>query len=286
MTEELNALDGANEDAYVEEGMQPEQQELELDSQSEDIQVQEDAKDNVDYESYAKVQGWAPKERWRGNPDDWISAEEFVNRGKEFQSTLKQKNQSLEKRLQEQEDALARFTTFSTKMAEKGKQDAIDQIRREQKEALEDDDDKRYNELEERKEKVREDFKVEAPVATQQEPLEVTQFKRDNPWFDSDPMMRDYAIKYCDLNAGLPIAQQLEGAKKYIVESFPQKFQNARRQAPTVVNRGSAPTGKQSKGAKWTDLSDSEQRLAEGQMNQFSWSREQFLKEYTEMENL
>ena len=65
---EENTLEDVNQDTYLEEDSEVEElEEDEVDSQVENIE-----EDDVDYASHAKVQGWSPKEKWRGNPDDWV----------------------------------------------------------------------------------------------------------------------------------------------------------------------------------------------------------------------
>jgi hypothetical protein len=43
----------------------------------------------------ARALGWAPKERWRGNPEDWLDAGAFLEKGKELLPVLKANNQQL-----------------------------------------------------------------------------------------------------------------------------------------------------------------------------------------------
>lgn len=289
MSEEENALEDVNQDAHLEEGLEVEAEELEegeVDSQVENIE-----EDDVDYASYAKVQGWAPKEKWRGNPDDWVDAKTFVERGREFQSTLKEKNQKLEEKIKEQEEAMKRFDSFTAKQLEKQRKQAIADFKRQQKEALEDGDDDLYEKLEEQKTETLKELnpekpKPEAPTV----PQETQSWMQENPWFGDDPILTDYAEKYCGKLAsqGKSIAEQLEETKRYIVEMFPQRFQNQRRTLPTAVSK-KVSTGApkpESKGMKWGSLTESEQKLAQGQMKQFGWTKDEFLKQYSEMENL
>lgn len=45
--------------------------------------------------SRAKEMGWSPKEEWRGNPDQWIDADAFVERGETLMPILKANNRKL-----------------------------------------------------------------------------------------------------------------------------------------------------------------------------------------------
>lgn len=50
--------------------------------------------------SRAKEMGWAPKEEWRGNPEQWIDADVFVERGETLMPLLKANNRKLTTELQ------------------------------------------------------------------------------------------------------------------------------------------------------------------------------------------
>lgn len=48
----------------------------------------------------AKEMGWSPKEEWRGNPEQWIDADAFVERGETLMPLLKANNRKLTSELQ------------------------------------------------------------------------------------------------------------------------------------------------------------------------------------------
>lgn len=52
-----------------------------------------------DVEQEAKDMGWRPEAEWRGNKADWITAEEFVDRGKHLMPILRQNNVRLKNEL-------------------------------------------------------------------------------------------------------------------------------------------------------------------------------------------
>lgn len=47
----------------------------------------------------AKRLGWAPQEEWRGDPEKWVDAEAYVNRGREILPILRANNRSLNEQL-------------------------------------------------------------------------------------------------------------------------------------------------------------------------------------------
>lgn len=50
---------------------------------------------NSGVEGEAKALGWVPKEEFRGNPDKWVDADSFVERGKSIMPILRKNNEKL-----------------------------------------------------------------------------------------------------------------------------------------------------------------------------------------------
>lgn len=51
-------------------------------------------------EAKARSMGWAPKERWRGDLNEWVDAQEFLERGERLIPILKANNRQLEEKTQ------------------------------------------------------------------------------------------------------------------------------------------------------------------------------------------
>ena len=47
-------------------------------------------------EQKARNMGWVPKEDWKGNPDNWVGADEFVKRGETFVPFLQHQRKRLQ----------------------------------------------------------------------------------------------------------------------------------------------------------------------------------------------
>ncbi|NNE36085.1 MAG: hypothetical protein HKN13_12660, partial [Rhodothermales bacterium] len=54
-----------------------------------------------DFESEARQDGWCPKEEWRGDPDKWVDAQEFVARGENIRPILQANNAKLKTQLEQ-----------------------------------------------------------------------------------------------------------------------------------------------------------------------------------------
>lgn len=74
-----------------------------LDSPEEPEAPQEDTSDGVDYEEQAKRQGWVDKDDYKGDPEEWVDAKTFVERGKEINAILRGQNDRLNRQLSQME---------------------------------------------------------------------------------------------------------------------------------------------------------------------------------------
>ena len=279
MTEQDNTALAVEDSARPEEGEKPEPSAPDGDAPPENIQ------DNIDYESHARVQGWSPKDQWKGDPEKWKDAETFVKVGQSMQSMLKDRTERLTQELKDQKDANARTTKMFANLSKKAKDDALREIRDEQKKALEDDDDTRYDELEGKKTKVHEDFKVE-PQQQREDPL-IAAFKAENSWYGSDHLMTQKAGEYSQKMAsqGLSVADQLKETKRYMVHEFPQSFENPKRQAAQTVSTASPPSNAK-KSRTISDMKPADQKMARDAAAACGMDINEYVKECFQMENL
>ena len=79
----------------------------------------------VPIEQRAKDMGWAPREEWRGDPERWIDAEQFVHRGEEILPILRSTN----RKLQDEVTALKNEVS-ATKTALQNSATAIEELKK------------------------------------------------------------------------------------------------------------------------------------------------------------
>lgn len=166
----------------------------------------------------AKADGWADKDSWRGSPDLWVDATEFVRRKHTVLPLLRQANGQLNTRLAATE---AELTSIKMNMGEFVKYQQEQTIARlaDQRKALlaekraadEAGDDARVVAIEEQLDENSE-ARAEAKVAAKAEPAptqglpppppELTAWQTANPWFGTD-----------DVKTGLAMGLGREAAK-------------------------------------------------------------------------
>lgn len=275
MSEELED----NLDIELEEG---------LDNEPEDNDI-----DETDYDSEAEKQGWVPKERYKGDPKRWVDSKTFVERGEIFRPMLHTKYKEVEteladtkRRLAEQDAAIERNNKIAEKFQERAKQEALEQIKREQRAAFEQGDEAKYEQLDKRRDNIAKEFEVEpvkvAPVPQGIDPY-VQKFQQENPWFGQDIILTDAAESYDRKLAAKypdPAIRHAE-VKKLVIEAFPHKFENPSRGQKNSLGSGRNP-GKASVKKGWDSIPETDRKLAAGFIKG-GMSKEEYAKDYWDL---
>jgi hypothetical protein len=63
---------------------------------TQELEDQRAAQQAIEIEGRAKMQGWVPKDEFKGDPTKWINADEFVKRADHMMPILKSVNKKLE----------------------------------------------------------------------------------------------------------------------------------------------------------------------------------------------
>lgn len=264
----------------------------ELESGIDDVQEAE-IEDEQDYEGEAKKQGWVPKEQYK-NPDKWVDAKTFVERGEAFRPALNAKFKEAEakiaeqnRKLAEQEAAIERSNRLYERLAEKATQDAIEKNAQERKVAWEQGDDARYNELDRQRDNIPNQFKVEpvkkAEVFTPDP--HVSKFQQENTWYGSDLILTNTANQ---LDASLiqsgrfpSVEARHAEVKRQIIEAFPHKFENPNRTKPNALGGGRNPA-KTSIKKGWDAMPEADKKMAAGFLRGGK-SKDDYATEYWKM---
>jgi uncharacterized protein (UPF0147 family) len=117
--------------------------------------------DGAEVEQQARQMGWMPKEDWKGNPNSWVDAGEFVKRGETFipflqhdrkklKSELEAERQSrlaVEQQLKEVRESVEGLKSFNEEMAQERQARRKVELAQELKQAREDGNEVRAAEL-------------------------------------------------------------------------------------------------------------------------------------------
>jgi len=207
-------------------------------------------------EQRAKAQGWVPQAEYRGNPDNWRSAEDFLAVGDKIHAVQAERNEKMAQDLTDMKRQMQAFTEHHVKVVAEAKKEAynkaITDLKAKQREAAEDGDMAEFD-------RVTQEIEAKKPPKTESQDTnrenaqpdpEFIQWSAENQWYSSNPEMMDTA------NAlGATIPTHITGRAFYdevtkkIKALYPDKFANLNRNQPNNVE-GNASAGGQSSGKK------------------------------------
>lgn len=273
---------------------------------SEETTAPESGAENADTESRAKRMGWTPKEKFKGDPDRWISAEDFVARGENELPILRERNRTLDRRLEnterelsglkttmgEQTAVLTEFRDFARKGEERAftraKAELEAQHRRQVAAADVDGADATRRELVE--------LETTKPAAKPADPLkdktttpqvhpEVLEFVEREPWFNADDEMRALAIakhgKLFAQNPRMSMTENLAEVKREVMRRFPEKFENPARRQAAAVSEPSTTGPRKSNGKTYADLPAEAKAACDKFVRTIpNYKREEYVKTY------
>lgn len=186
-----------------------------------------------DLETLAADFGWAPKDKWRGNPDDWVDAATFIRNGYEMnRATMRQ----LDHRLDTMSATLEGMQRAQNDAIERTRKATIDDLKRQQREAVAEGDEELHDAVTERLEALRagEDSK-KAPDAAQQSDPHYDAFVARNPWWQEDVDKSKYAMEVAQIvgprypNGGAQFYAKIEAEveKKFATKANPNRTRPA-----------------------------------------------------------
>jgi protein-arginine kinase activator protein McsA len=258
---------------------------------TEGTETQEEVKEEVqlsEVEIQAMELGWKPKEDFEAEEKNagkkWRPAEEFIER-KSFFDKIESQNhkiKTLEKGLQ----ALGQHYTNVEKAAFRK---ALDTLKEQRKEALENQDLVKAEEIRDEMDEIKEKINSTAPpVIPQGPPPALVEWKQKNTWYQTDDRMTRYADRIGkDLfEQGVSPDEILKEIEKEVRETFPEKFRIMNRNpnkdaAPEVV-----PSGKKagSSGSTGFRLPAEHERILNNMIRSGApITREQYIKDLKAM---
>lgn len=211
--------------------------------------------DISEVESKARKMGWVPQEDFKGDPERWVDADKFLERGENVLPILRErldkaydKITSMETEVREVKKAAANIAEYNSKVekvayerATKEYEAQLKSIKSEMKKAVKDGDEDTYTELESKLDSLEPPEKPEEPTKEPEIPDWLEGWVDDNQWFKTDPELQMIARAY-DENAkwepDLKGKARADAVAKKIKELYPQKFTNPKRETPSVVDAG------------------------------------------------
>jgi len=216
------------------------------------------------HEDKARQSGWKPQEEWDGDPDDWVDAKTFNQRGEYLERIKSQSSliKKIEKKLGEQEKTIKELAEYNRNIATIEREKALKELKNLKKEALDLADHDKVIEIDDRIAELQQQAKQQQQqeIQEKQEPEldpAVVDWIEENPWYENDPALQGAVnglvaalIKKDPELKGRP-RDVLEQVTAQLKEEFPHKFSRRTRSTSPVTesvsnNSGSvsAQTGK------------------------------------------
>lgn len=206
----------------------------------------DNAPSRQDVEARASRMGWAPRHKFRGDPDRWVDADEFIERGEQMLPLALERNkvldrtvQTLQRQIDEQGNSIAKLVETSRRAEQVGYKRAMRELVAKREAAVEAGDKEGFRAAEaEIRDLGPEPEAPPPPQQRQQQPAvdpAVTAWVGRNRWFDSDPIARNAAIAALDVvQRQYPndtMEEHLAEVEAQMREAFPRHFPAARRRA-------------------------------------------------------
>ena len=288
---EDDGMDGGQNGAEV---LETDETEQEADEQATDAEADPDgddgaAADDDSIEARARALGWAPKSQWRGKPELWKSAEDFLAFMDDRPLVLQERNRKLTSQLDSVSKQLEVLTKRVEDQDKRGYERAMAEIRAGKKQAVADGDTEAFERFETQEDELR---KQQAPAEApkqQTEPPDISAWKRTNKWFGTNRGMTQTAegqyTAYFDEHPDESMDDEAsrERALKFVDRRmrtiFPEQFENPNRQTARTPN--GVPSAKKVATKTYADLPPDAKRACDSFVDKGIFkSRDDYVKDY------
>lgn len=261
-------------------------------------------------EEKASAIGWRPKAEWKGHPDKWVSAEEYLKRGEEIMPILKADREKLFGQVKELEQRVSDVMKYHkddrARIEARAKaeyEQKLAELKAQTKEAVDRGDTEEWEKLEAKREALRATAPIQAteqavgtvPQGPDQKLFE--EWRKENDWYkiggktghepldDTTKAAQAIAFRVHAENPHMTGWEKefLDKVTERVKLAYPERFQNVRRSrsAPSVEAGGSTPGGRAGAEKKYTaaDL-PREAREELAAMKRAGMSEKEFIAEY------
>ena len=243
-----------------------------------------DDKDKIDpTEAKARERGWKPESEFGKEgekPKDFLTPKEFIFKGKFVDRLSKQNKEhtkemdSLKAKLKENSDLTTQILEDSATIKAQATKDAIVQLRKESREAVEDGDgpkadklDKKIDDLHEKQlgEKETKQEKTDHKAAEADRVKAIQEYGEKNEWFRNDKELNTIfsaiAKEIYDKDQTLSIRELIDKADREFKEKYKRLFENPRRDDGEAVGSGRAR--KKETGGGWDSVPQNQREAFE-----------------------
>lgn len=231
-------------------------------------------------EKRAASMGWAPQDKWRGDPDDWKDAKTFIRDGELMQRITEQRNaiDRYKAELRETQEAIRKLGEHNAKIAEMEYKKAVKDLKQQKVRALKNEDheavieiDEQLDELKEQQAEVKktasDDKETDKKPHPEAHVVDTWLKAPENEWYHKNKAMKLAADgHFMELsNSGeYTLAQALKKTEEFIKEEFAHKFEKKKEPHQMVAEPDLEKGGTPKSGKKFTTrhLSEEQAKIA------------------------
>jgi hypothetical protein len=219
-------------------------------------------------EEKAAKMGWVPQEEWKGDPEKWRPAEEFVERGENIVPIMRERIEKLEKELEVisklNKSELKKVRESAYEQAKKEYEKELETLNKEKFEAIQEADVEKYQQVEGKISKLKKPDEIQDEVPQVNPVFE--DWRKKNSWYapdltdigDADEALTLFANaiggKIQAEKPGMPPEEFFAEVEKRVRAEFPHKFENPKRKEPGLAESGHQSASKSKK--SFADLPD------------------------------
>jgi hypothetical protein len=217
----------------------------------------------TEVEQRAMDMGWVPKDKYSGDPERWKSAEVFVALDEPIRKIEQQSSE-----LKSMRKALEALREHYGKVQETEYKRALESLKASKREAMENGDFAKVNELDDKIDEFREEAKsikntIPAVEDAPQVAPEFAAWVRKNEWYQSQKHMAAYADEVGArlVAQGVSKYEVLKRVEEEVRKEFPNKFRNPNKDTAADLVNGSNKQGSSGKGKPELELSETERTI-------------------------
>ena len=264
----------------------------------EDVVVEDAPKDEAakadesvisEVEQKALKMGWTPLEKFKGDPDKWRPADEFVERGENMLPIIKAQVKRQDREIADLKETLQKFGEYHTKTEQRAYEKALSELREQRAQAIASGDGAAFDRVDTEINAMKDQFKppkIEAQKQDSENDPVYVEWKSRNTWVN-DAKAEHWAFQYGNYlissgkaERGLDVFEKISKAAR---AEFPDKFSNPRRDAAPSVE-GGVPAARRG-GKSYADIPASDraacERMAKNGFPDNEKEQAKFKAEYT-----
>ena len=216
----------------------------------------DEAKEEATIESVARDMGWADQEEWKGDPDQWRPAEDFIRAAQSISQDKGSEILDLKSKIDGLTGELRSMGVNQAKQIKTATDAARDRLEKERTLAVEEGDTARFNAIDEQIKSM--PTQPDPEMARRQQDFEagLTKFLEHNSWYNTDLAMQTYANtvgqNLATSNPQIDPDTYYNTVEELVKTQFPTKFATDRPMSQTMAVSPDKPAAKGN--SAWSQL--------------------------------